>query len=149
MKKTIAAVLLLGLTAFTTKYGAPSVEMELQVSVSGIKNSEGNVHLLVFNQPIGFPANPAKAYKHVKTKAVNGGVTVRIAAMPHGTYSIVAFHDRNSNGQLDKSWWGSPKEDYGFSNIRGEFCGMPSFQQTSFVFNPEKSAVSIQLTNVK
>jgi uncharacterized protein (DUF2141 family) len=130
------------LLSFTTK---SSENASLNVTVSGIQNSEGTIHVLLFNNATGYPANPKKAYKHSKVNAVKGNVDLQIANIPTGTYSIVSFHDKNNNGQFDKSWFGSPKEDYGFSNIPNEFCGTPSFQQTSFSVNEKNNSVSIKL----
>ena len=35
---------------------------------------------------------------------------------PYGEYGIAIYHDENGNEELDKYFFGLPKEDYGFSN---------------------------------
>jgi uncharacterized protein (DUF2141 family) len=140
---------ILGISSFTSeKYRIAEVST-LIVKVTGVTSKEGKVHVLLFNQATGYPTNEAKAYKHVKAQANANELTITIDKIAYGTYSIVAFHDKNSNEEFDKSWFGSPKENYGFSNIPGEYCGTPSFQQTSFSVNQKTSIVTINLMNVE
>lgn len=145
----LASIVILGASSFTGKQITIPAETSLKVKVSEVKSAEGNVHILLFNQAAGFPTNPAMAYKHVKCKAASGEVIITIDKIPAGTYSIVAFHDKNVNEEFDKSWFGSPKEDYGFSNIPDEYCGTPSFQQTSFVVNQTASTISVKLISIQ
>ena len=98
---------------------------------------------------MGFPMNEEMAYRHVKCKAEKGEATLDLPNIPSGKYAIVSFHDFDGNNRFDKSWYGSPKEDYGFSNIPGEFCGIPSFQQTTFVVNEASNSISLKLMNIK
>ncbi len=147
-KTVLAVAVMLVMYSFTAnKFQTPN-EISLKVKVSSVKTAEGNIHVLLFNQAVGYPTNPAKAFKHIKGKATAGEVNITIDKLPAGTYSIVAFHDKNANEEFDKSWFGSPKEDYGFSNIPSEFCGTPSFQQTSFVVNPASNSVTVKLMNL-
>lgn len=148
LKIFLVSGVLLGISSFTSEKNRIAEASMLKVKVTGVKSKEGNVHVLLFDQATGFPSNAAKAYKHVKAEANTGEVTIVIDKIPFGTYSIVAFHDKNSNEEFDKSWFGSPKENYGFSNIPGEYCGTPSFQQTSFKVNQKSSSIAINLMNV-
>lgn len=138
--------IMLGLYAFTYK---PSANTTLSVTVSGVKSADGNVHVLLFNNAVGYPSNPDKAYKHIQTRTAKGEVVLKIDNVPSGTYSIVSFHDKNNNGAFDKSWFGSPREDYGFSNIPREYCGTPSFQQTSFTVSEKSNDIKVKLINVE
>ncbi len=145
----LVSALAFTITAFTFNQTASTPSSTLKVNVTGITNGEGDIHLLIFNKPMGFPTNEEAAYRHIKQKAASGQISIALADLPNGTYSIVAFHDRNGNQRFDKSWFGSPKEDYGFSNIPGEFCGTPSFQQTSFVVSQTNSSITVKLINIK
>ncbi len=137
--------IMLGLNGFTSN---KTVNPSLSVTVSGVESSSGNVHVLLFNNATGYPINPDKAYKHLKAKAVKGQVVLEINNIPSGKYSIVSFHDKNSDGEFNKSWFGSPREDYGFSNIPYEFCGTPSFQETSFSVSEKSKNITVKLINV-
>jgi uncharacterized protein (DUF2141 family) len=147
MKKTILWVWLLGMSAFApkTNFGVHN----LKISIEGIPTIKGQVYVLLFNQAIGFPMNQAKAYKKFKEKVNGNKLTIQVENLPAGKYAIVAFHDANSNDALDKNWLGSPRESYGFSNIQDEFCGTPSFQQTSFEVNDKSESVVVKFTSIK
>ncbi|EPR71700.1 DUF2141 domain-containing protein [Cyclobacterium qasimii] len=43
---------------------------------------------------------------------------INLPELEPGEYMIAVFHDSNKNGKMDYSFFGSPKEGYGFS---GEF----------------------------
>ncbi len=144
-KTLLAFAVILGASSFTFQ----STLTTLKVKVTGIRSADGDVHVLIFNKAMGFPMNEEMAYRHVKCKVAKGEVTIDMANIPSGKYAIVSFHDFDSNNRFDKSWFGSPKEDYGFSNIPGEYCGTPSFQQTSFDANATNSSISVKLMNIK
>jgi uncharacterized protein (DUF2141 family) len=118
---------------------------DLRVSVSALPATDGKVYLLIYNAASGFPSNPDKAYRVVSKSPEAQTTTLTVDNLPHGRYAIVAFHDRNGNTKMDKSFWGSPREPYGFSNIPGEFCGTPSFEQTAVTFDAQNTALSIKL----
>jgi uncharacterized protein (DUF2141 family) len=51
-----------------------------------------------------------------------------------GVYGISAYHDENSNDELDTNFLGMPVEDYCASrNARGTF-GPPSFDDAKFKY---------------
>jgi uncharacterized protein (DUF2141 family) len=118
---------------------------DLHVSVSNLPAADGKVYLLVYNAATGFPSNPDKAYRVVSKAPEAQTASLTVGNLPHGRYAIVAFHDRNGNAKMDKSFWGSPREPYGFSNIPGEFCGTPSFEQTAVIFDAQHTSLSINL----
>ncbi len=117
----------------------------LTVHVPDIRHNKGQIHLLLFNQAAGFPLNPENAYRHFQQDAFTGAFKMTIRDLTPGQYAAVIFHDTNSNDQFDRSWFGSPKEDYGFSNMPYEFCGTPSFQQTSFTVKDDAQSITIKL----
>jgi uncharacterized protein (DUF2141 family) len=143
--KIIAVVAVIFLSSSFTQPGGP---VGFKVKVTSIRSAQGSIHVFLFNSAAGYPTNHAKAYKHLVSKAATGEVTFSVGDIPEGTYSIVAFHDKNGNNSFDKTWYGSPKEDYGFSNIPGEFCGTPSFQQTSFKVSAQTNSVTVNLMNM-
>lgn len=147
MQKVIILLLALGISVLTSSFTKERRvnTSSLSVSVSGIPSVSGNVYFLIYNQAIGYPSNPEKAYKKVITKVTGANQNVVIENLPSGNYSIVAFHDKNANNEFDKTWYGSPKESYGFTNTPNNFCGTPSFQQTSFQYDGKTATVKIQL----
>jgi uncharacterized protein (DUF2141 family) len=145
--KTILVFIMLTL-AVSSNYGQTgkhNKETSLTIEIGNFPNNSGKAVILLYNSAKGYPVNPDLAYKINKTKISNNKASATWTGIPKGDYSISAFHDENDNSEFDKSWFGSPKESYGFSNIPGEFCGTPSFSQTSFKVGDEPKEIVIQL----
>lgn len=116
----------------------------LVVEVKGIKQPTGNVQVGLYNNASGF-GQKEKAIMGKIVSVSGNSVRVSLPALPHGTYAICVFHDKNENGKLDTGLFGVPTEAYGFSNnVRGTF-GMPAFDDAKFSFTSTVSTVSIEV----
>ncbi len=62
----------------------------------------------------------------------SGTVTVRFDDLPPGMYALKAFHDIDSNGNLNTNWIGIPNEPYGFGNDARRLTGPPTYEMSSF-----------------
>ena len=145
--KTLFVVIIASL-AITSNYSQTEKQdgnTSLKVEIGNLQSNTGRVTILLFNNAKGFPVNPDLAYKIIRVEISKNKATTNLKGIPNGLYAIVVFHDENVNDKFDKSWFGSPKESYGFSNTPVEFCGTPSFDQTSFVLNNEPKTISINL----
>ncbi len=68
-----------------------------------------------------------------KLSAINlQSATVTFSDVPTGDYSAVIYHDVNANGELDRNFFGKPKEPYGFSNNARNAFGIPDFDDSKF-----------------
>ena len=93
----------------------------LEARVTGLRNAKGQVGCLLFASANGFPSDIEKARQAVLVPIVEGKGVCQFDP-PAGTYAIVAIHDENGNGKLDKNVLGVPKEGYGASKgARGAF----------------------------
>ncbi len=117
---------------------------KLLIEVNGITDVYGDLQIGIYDKADGF-GQKEKVYVG-KIVSVSGTmVTVEVPDLPHGTYAIAAYHDKNRNGELDKGMFGVPTELYGFSNnARGTF-GPPSFDDAKFQFGSSVGKVSFQL----
>jgi uncharacterized protein (DUF2141 family) len=121
------------------------IDPVLTVKVTNLASTHGKLYVLVYDQQAGFPTNPAKALRKVEAKMTSTSPEIAITGLPVGKYAFVVFHDKNANGKLDKGWFGSPQEAYGFSNLPSDFCGTPSFQQTVVDFDAAHAVIAIKL----
>lgn len=64
--------------------------------------------------------------------------------LPIGEYGISVFQDINNNNKLDKTFFGKPKEPYGFSNNAKPYLGPPGYEKVKFTFNKDLQ-ISINL----
>ena len=57
------------------------------------------------------------------------------SAIKPGIYAVSVFHDENSNGKLDTSFLGIPREGVGASNGARGHLGPPKFDAAAFQFS--------------
>jgi len=118
--------------------GAPMAHAgTVTVEVTNITTA-GEMHLAiyddsdVFENDTGDKGGAAKGIIDGAIEAVGTGTATYRFTLPDGTYAIGIFIDVNYNNEMDKNFFGIPKEQYGFSNnAKGSF-GPPSFQDASF-----------------
>lgn len=140
MRMFIACLAILSFVA-STPTGASDAGLEAHVS--GVRNAKGQVGCLLFVSADGFPSDIKKARQAVMAPIANGTALCRFEA-PAGSYAIVAMHDENSNGQLDKSLVGRPKEGYGASKgAQGAFG--PKYEDARFDYRGGSMALPISL----
>ena len=115
----------------------------VKVTITGIENRDGNVEIGIYNSKEAFPIF-GKEIQGAKVKPTKkGSLNYTFENLPDGTYAIAVWHDKNGNQELDKNFFGAPKENYGFSkNIFGTF-GPPDFEEVSFEV---KNGIVIKLT---
>ena len=61
--------------------------------------------------------------------AARGAVLMR--GVPPGVYAVQAFHDENSNGRIDMSIFGRPREGIGFSRDAPMHFSPPDFRDAT------------------
>jgi len=118
---------------------------QFRITFTHLPHNEGSVHVLLFNQPEGFPNNPAKAYRSFKIPISDGKAELSISGLPVGTYAISTFHDHDGDGIFRTGAFGIPKDPYGFSNNARGMFGPPSFEKAAFSLKEGPKNISIRL----
>ena len=116
-----ALILLVALYPIGARPVAPAT---LDVEVEGVASGEGNVLIAVCTKDT-FLTNTCPYT--ASAPARRGTVDVRIEGVLPGTYAVQAFHDANANLDLDRNFFGFPKEGAGFSNDAPMRFGPPRF----------------------
>ena len=116
----------------------------LTVEVTNIEKP-GEMHLAiyddadVFENDNGEKGGAAKGIIEGVIEDVKTGTASYQFTVPAGTYAIGIFVDTNYNNEMDRNFFGVPKEQYGFSNnAKGSF-GPPSFKEASFTLTGDMS----------
>ncbi len=143
MKKTIALTIL-GFAAFCMSFSMEN-NATIQVRVSGIENSNGQLALLLFKGGDGFPSDYTKAVRRVMIPVVKPATVYTFSDLPTGTYAITVMHDENNNNELDTNMFGIPEEGIGVSNNALNMFGPPVFKECAFNLNGASAKVDIQL----
>ena len=116
---------------------SPAFAGTVTVEVRNIE-TKGEMHLAiyddadVFENDNGEKGGAAKGIVEGVIEEVGTGTATYTFELPNGTYAIGIFVDANYNNEMDRNFFGVPKEQYGFSNdAKGSF-GPPSFKDASF-----------------
>lgn len=118
---------------------------ELTIIVSNIDHIGGTLEIGLFNRGERF-LESGQAYKAVSVEVKNSTESVVIKDLPMGTYAISLYHDKNSNGECDRNFFGIPKEPYAFSNNFRPKFSPPTFDDCKFELSADKS-LNIELIN--
>ena len=141
MKYTSRYILSLLASIFVT---TPAMAGTLTVEVTNIEKA-GEMHLAiydnadVFENDNGEKGGAANGIIEGVIEDVKTGTATYQFTLPAGTYAIGIFVDANYNNEMDRNFFGVPKEQYGFSNnAKGSF-GPPSFKDASFTIKDDLS----------
>jgi uncharacterized protein (DUF2141 family) len=104
-------------------------DVNLHVKIDNLKNSKGKLVVALFDNSDDFLKNTIDQKIIDINENLVGEVDFKITSP--GSYAVVAFHDRNSNGDLDVAVI-IPREPYGFSNDARSMFGPPKFRKASF-----------------
>lgn len=111
----------------------------IKVSVINALNDNGTIAFAFYNED-GFLKQPLFAKSAI---IKNGQSFVEFKNVTTGTYSVVCFHDENSNGKMDFELNGMPKEAFGASNNTMNF-GPPQFEDSKFEVLSEDITLEIK-----
>jgi len=119
----------------------PALAAPLQVVVTGVQSSKGNVMVAVctereFLQP--------RCTYNGKAPARPGPVTITIE-VPPGTYAAQAYQDEDNNGEVTLNLLGLPVEPLGFSNNAAIRFSAPRFRDAAFQVGAMGGRIEIAL----
>lgn len=103
---------------------------DLQVDLSGVRNTKGTLRLCLSASEKNFPdCGKDPAARMVSVPARQTGVL--FSGVPAGDYALSVMHDENGNARLDTAM-GIPREGFGFSRNPAVRFGPPKFRDVRF-----------------
>lgn len=78
-------------------------------------------------------------YRKLEVAVDSTTVFFTISDLPEGTYALTMFHDEDNNDEMDRKWYGPPKEGYAFSNNFTSSIRPARFNDASFELNVDKT----------
>lgn len=115
----------------------------IRISVSGLKNKEGQLGILIFTNKEGFPSDWQKAYKQILIPVSGDKAEYTFTDLPYGRYAVSVMHDENKNKKLDTNFIGIPKEGHGVSNNATSSMGPPKFEDAAFTL--DRSIIEMEI----
>ena len=117
---------------------------DLSVNIKGIKSTEGNIVIGVLDGAKGFPSK-RKPFTGQVVKAEAPVLKVVFNDLKPGKYAVVAFHDVDASGEINRNFIGFPTEAYGFSNdARGKLAA-PKFEEAAIEIDQENQEISFTI----
>lgn len=107
------------------------------------KKNKGQIGLMLVQGSANFKKR--KAFKSSMIDVKNNKASILFYSIPKGEYAILAFHDLNSNGKLDRNFLGIPSEPYAFSNNVKGFLGLPAKYDKAKINLQDSTEVDINL----
>lgn len=135
--------LLAFLLSATTATSVLAQESMLQVTLTGIGHDRGSMRVGLYDDPKTF-RKEAHALAIQQVPAATGTVTVSFPALAAGRYAVMAYHDEDGDGELDRRFGMFPTEGYGLSN-NPTVTGPPAFEDSTFSVGAEASSLSIAI----
>lgn len=129
-----AKLFLLFLLTFFLSWNLSAQNIEVQIT--GIRSSKGQIQLKVYKDDHGFQNDiHFKVYKISKAEAKNGLLIFKLTLSP-GVYGLALLDDENADGEMNYNFIGFPKEGFGFSNFYLTAMAKPKFEAFQFKVAP-------------
>jgi len=103
----------------------------LTIEMQGIQTNQGQAIFILMDSESSHRGK-SPVFKRTVSAIKANSASVTFADIPTGDYSAVIYHDLNGNGELDRNFFGKPKEPYGFSNNARNPFSIPDFEESSF-----------------
>lgn len=116
----------------------PVEEEGISVTIINLRNNKGHVLISLFNDGVGYPDEPEKAFKVARLAIFDKKAGTSFTGLPSGNYAVAILHDENDDQRLNKNGLGIPKEGYGFSNNVMGALGPPSYNRAKLIHTAGK-----------
>jgi uncharacterized protein (DUF2141 family) len=133
----------IGLLMAAPAVGGASDTASLEVRVTGLKSTDGNLIACVWKEKSGFPTCQKSRSAVKQTVKVTGtSMTVRFNNLSPGSYAVTVQHDADSDGKLKTNFIGMPKEGVGVSNNPG---GIPKWDKAQMRLNSGANTAAVTI----
>ncbi len=98
--------------------------------------------MFIYPGPLGFPDDEAPDLIRIHQPIRDNQAYIDLEKLPYHAYAVAVLHDENLNGQMDKSFGG-------FSRNPVPRCGIPDYEESSFLFVTEQQQQTIVMQHPK
>jgi len=113
----------------------------LTVTLDGARAGGGPLTVLLFDHAEGFPREAKASARHVLPA---GTRTLALEGLKPGAYAVMAYHDEDGNGGLNRFLGMIPQEGWGLSN-NPRVSGKPAFKDAAVALPETGAALTIKL----
>lgn len=131
IKNFVLIVLLLLLKSSSSNFS-------LTVQVDNFKVIQGHLVIGIYNTSEKY-LKPGEEILTARIPVNSEVVNYTFEGLEPGDYAISIFHDKNSDGEINRNIFGIPKESYGFSNNIRPMLSPPNFKDCSFSMSDHRT----------
>lgn len=117
----------------------------LIIEIDSFRNDKGKVAIAMYNGEDGFPGGEETMVQATFAEIENGKAIAEFIELPFGEYAISAYHDEDTDQELDTNWLGIPKEGTGASNDAKGKMGPPKYEDAKFDFKEDKQKIQFEI----
>ncbi|SFD48663.1 Uncharacterized conserved protein, DUF2141 family [Thiohalospira halophila DSM 15071] len=139
--------LLTGVTAAMAAglLAGPVAAADLTVEVAGVAGESGQVRVDLYADAETF-REPEQALHRDAVPAREGTATFAFEDLEPGRYAVIAYHDEDGDGGMDRFLGMIPTEPWGLSN-NIQVSGPPAFDDAAFDLPASGTVVTIRLND--
>ena len=115
----------------------------LSVTLTGVHGDEGAVRIALYAGPDQFVDREAFAVRTVPPAATST-LSLSFENLPRGRYAVLAYHDLDGDGTLDRGSFGIPVEPW-TGSTRGSRFRSPSWAEYAFELPEDGLAIELAL----
>lgn len=118
----------------------------LKVNIEGLRNSDGQVILSLFDTGEAFDDEESlKDFKFKKSKVEEGKMIVEFE-IPVGNFGLTLHDDENEDSEMNYSWLAMPEEGFGFSDYYLSGLSKPDLDEFDFeIKDGETKTITIKV----
>lgn len=137
-----SAGLAAALAAVTSAAGSAWAH-DLTVRITGVRGGDGAIVADLWQGPDGF-RDTARAVRSGTVPARDGAVEITFQGLEAGRYAVIAYHDEDGDGEMDRFFGMMPTEGWGLSNDP-DVGGPPDFEPAAFELPAAGPVIKIPL----
>ena len=131
MKKTIITIFAVMLLLGAGRACPETRKADLLVEIRNVPSTKGNISIALSSDEDQYNTDE-DIYRAVRVDSERPRTVYVFEDIPYGRYALKLYHDKNGDHQLNKGFFGMPKERYGFSNNPKVKMSMPSYEECAF-----------------
>jgi uncharacterized protein (DUF2141 family) len=138
----IVLILFAGFTFAQNPQKAGKGTGTLNILLNGFNNDKGFAMISLCNSKEGYK-DTEKSFKTASIVIKDGKAVCVFKDIPFDSYAVQVYHDENVNKKLDKTFFGPPTEQYGFSNNAWATFSSPKYEEALFTLNKTEMTINI------
>lgn len=116
----------------------------LELDIANVKSEKGVIWIGIYESEERFLDRDRARLVSVPVSG-SRNMRIRIPDVPVGEIAIAIFHDRNNNGELDRSLAGIPSEPFAFSGKVKSRWRLPKFEEVKVPFSSGNNRLAFKL----